>query len=130
MSTRSTQSRQALSRFGELAWFSLTLDSHPVYGYLQVPYMGWRYANPREEVAQLIEDVVKTSPTQVEWTLDRTRRNWLLLPTRILHDAQGLENPAFADAVHSVSVEDQEFCSRALSDFELIIQRLQQAQED
>lgn len=90
--------------------------------------MGWRYTCPQEEVARLIEDIVKMSPTQVDWTLDRTRRNWVLVPTRIVHDAQGLENPAFADAVHSVNVEDQEFCSRALSDFELIIQRLQQAQ--
>jgi hypothetical protein len=48
-----------------------------------------------------------------------------LLPTRILREAGGLESPAFADAVQSVTVEDQDFCFRALSDFELIIQGLQ-----
>ncbi|CAM5499074.1 hypothetical protein SALBM311S_03422 [Streptomyces alboniger] len=126
MSTRSMKSKQSLTRFGELVWFGLTLESNLVHGYLQVPSMEWRYASPREEVAQLIENVVKMSPTQVEWTLDRTRRNWVLLPTRIWQETQGLNNPAFADAVHSVNVEDQQFCSRALSDFELIIQRLQQ----
>lgn len=88
--------------------------------------MGWRYASPRERVAQLIEETVRALPTQVEWTLDRTRRNWLLLPTRLLNEAQGLHNPAFAEVVHSVNVQDQEFCFRALSDFELIIESLRQ----
>jgi hypothetical protein len=117
---------RALSRFGELAWFSLTAETHPVYGYSQVPYMGWRYASPREGVAQLVEEAIKELPTQVEWTLDRSRRNWLLLPSRILSEAQGLENPAFADAVHSINIHDQEFCFRALADIELIIQCLQE----
>ena len=128
MSNRSVQAMQALGRFGELAWFALPSESHPVYGYPQVPYLGWRYRSPREAIAQLIEDAVRALPTQTDWTLERTRRNWVLLPTRILLEARGLENPAFADVVHSVSVQDQEFCHRALSDFELIIQSLQQIQ--
>jgi hypothetical protein len=126
MSTRSMQARQVLSRFGELAWFSLTLESHPVHGYVQVTYMGWRYASPREGIAQLLEGVVQSLPTQVEWALDTSRKNWLLLPARVLHEAQGLENPDFADAVDSINVEDQDFCLKALSDFELIIHSLQQ----
>ncbi|MPY50288.1 hypothetical protein [Streptomyces acidicola] len=117
---------QVLSRFGELAWFSLPAETHPVYGYPQVPYMGWRYASPREGVAQLIEHSVSELQTQVEWTLDRTKRNWLLLPSRILSEAQGLDNPGFADVVHSINVHDQNFCFKALSDLELIIQSLQE----
>ncbi|GAA4039156.1 hypothetical protein [Streptomyces shaanxiensis] len=125
MSARSVKAKQALTRFGELAWFSLPVEVNPVFGYPQVSYMGWRYQLPREGVAQLIEDVVRELQTQVEWTLDRTRRNWVLLPSRILIEAQGLEDPAFANVVHSINVHDQEFCSAALTDLELIIQRLQ-----
>ncbi|WP_143669967.1 hypothetical protein [Streptomyces sp. Ag109_G2-15] len=117
---------RTLSRFGELAWFKLPVEYNPVHGYHQVPYMGWRYTSPQEDIAQLIEDAVEGLPTQVEWTLDRSRRNWILLPSRILREAQGLENPAFANIVHSINVQDQEFCLKALSDFDLIILHLQQ----
>lgn len=127
MSTRSVQAMRVLSRFGELAWFSLSAETHPVYGYSQVPYMGWRYESPQEKVAQLIEDAVNGLSTQVEWTLDRTRRNWLLLPSRIVREAHGLEDPAFANVVHSININDQEFCARAQTDLELIIRRLQES---
>ncbi|MER6156220.1 hypothetical protein ABT147_11820 [Streptomyces sp. NPDC001868] len=126
MSTRSARAMEVLSRFGELEWFSLPAEKHPVYGYPQVPYMGWRYTSARESVAHLIEDAVRALPTQVEWTLDRTRKNWLLVPTRILHEAQGLNSPAFANIVHSVNTQDQEFCFEALSDLGLILEHLHQ----
>ncbi|WP_030989636.1 hypothetical protein [Streptomyces sp. NRRL WC-3744] len=65
-------------------------------------------------------------PTQVEWMLDRTRRNWILLPGRLRNEAQGLEDPAFSDVVHSINTQDQEFCLKALSDLDLIVRHLQQ----
>ncbi|MER5224779.1 hypothetical protein [Streptomyces flaveus] len=126
MSTRGEQAMQALSKFGELAWFALPVENNPTYGCPQMPYMGWRYTSPREGVAELIEDAVRALPTQVDWALDRTRKNWVLVPTRPLCDAQGLANPAFSDVVHSINTRDQEFCLKALTDFKLIIQRLQQ----
>lgn len=126
MSTRNMQAMHALSRFGELAWFKLPVEYNPVHDYHQVPYMGWRHMSPSEEIAQLIENAIEGLSAQVEWTLDRTRRNWLLLPSRILREAQGLENPAFANVVHSINVQDQEFCLNALSDLDLIILRLEQ----
>jgi hypothetical protein len=126
VSARSEQAIQALLRFGDLAWFSLPAETHPVHGYRQVPYMGFRYKSPREKVARLIEEVTRDWRTEVAWTLDRTRRNWVLVPSRILSEAQGLDNPAFADVVHSVNVQDPQFCAKALSDLELIIQRLQE----
>ncbi|MFF3329102.1 hypothetical protein ACFYWX_05990 [Streptomyces sp. NPDC002888] len=126
VSSRGEQAVQALSRFGELAWFKLPTEFNSVYGYAQVPYMGWRYAFPEEGVAQLIEAAVRALPTQVDWEIDRTRRNWVLVPTRILLEAHGLADPSFRDVVHSINVQDQEFCLKALSDFEIIIQHLLQ----
>lgn len=117
---------QALSRFGELAWFSLPVEINPYYGYPQVPRLGWRYKSPQVNVGQFIEEVVKEVHTQVDWTLDRTRRNWVLLPSRILSEAHGLEDPAFSNVVHSINTCDQEFCLKALADLELITQHLQE----
>jgi hypothetical protein len=76
VSSRGEQAVQALSRFGELAWFKLPKEFNAVYVYAQVPYMGWRYAFPEEGVAQLIEAAVRALPTQVDWEIDRTRRSW------------------------------------------------------
>ncbi|MFE9020120.1 hypothetical protein ACFYNL_16365 [Streptomyces sp. NPDC007808] len=126
MSTRSVQAKRALSRFGELAWFSLAVEVNPCYGYLQVPRLGWRYESPQENVGSLMEEVVKEVHTQVDWTLDRTRRNWVLLPSRILREAHGLEDPEFSNVVHSINTRDREFCLRALADLELIIRHLQE----
>jgi hypothetical protein len=50
----------------------------------------------------------------------------MLVPMRILPEAHGLADPSFRDVVHSINVQDQEFCLKALSDFELIIQHLLQ----
>jgi hypothetical protein len=126
VSTRSVQARQALSRFGELAWFSLPAETHPLHGYPQVPYMGWRYKAPHDGIAEFLESVVRGVQTQLEWTLDRSKRNWVLLPSRILHEAQGLENPAFASTVHDINVQDRVFCLKAQSDLELIIRSLRE----
>ncbi|MFD9092184.1 hypothetical protein [Streptomyces collinus] len=126
MSKRSTAAVQALRRFGELVWFKIPEEYNYVYGYHQVPYMGWRYMSPQDEIAQYIEDAVKEVRTRVEWELDRSRRNWILLPRRILCEAHGVEGPAFAEVVHAVTVHDQEFCLDAISDLEQIVLRLQQ----
>jgi hypothetical protein len=126
MSTRGEQAINALKRFGELEWFKLPLEINPRYGYAQVPYMGWRFTAPAEWVAELIEGAMKAPPTQVDWTFDRSRKNWVIVPTRILREAGGLADPAFSNVVHAVNTNDKDFCSRALADFELIIHHLQQ----
>ncbi|MGX1132822.1 hypothetical protein RKD49_005012 [Streptomyces glaucescens] len=126
MSTRSERARQALGRFGELAWFKLPVEINPTHGYHQVSYLGWRYTSADEEVARFIEAAVKDSPTEIDWTLDRTRRNWVLVPTRLLREANGLAGPAFADAVHTVNTQDQQFCLKTQSDMDVIIKHLQQ----
>lgn len=97
-----------------------------MYGYPQVPYMGWRYKSPRDKVAEFLDGVMHEVHTRVEWTLDTSRRNWVLLPSRILIEARGLENPAFENVVHSINVQDREFCLESQSDLELIVQRFRE----
>ena len=117
---------RALSRFSEIEWFGISTESNSVYGYLQVPRMKWRFKDRSEHTARLIEGVVKDAPTQVEWTLDRTRRNWVLLPSRIILEAQGLEGPAYSDVIHRIAADEQDFCRKALSDFDEIVTCLQE----
>lgn len=126
MSTRSTQAVQALSRFGELAWFKLPAEYNHVFNYYQVPYMGWRYKSIRQGIEEVIEDAVKEPATQLEWILDRSRRNWILLPRRVHQEAGGLADPSFSETIQSINTNDQEFCLKALSDIDLIIARINQ----
>ncbi|MEV6478905.1 hypothetical protein [Streptomyces sp. NPDC051576] len=88
--------------------------------------MKWRYASPRAGTSQLLEDSVRELPTQVDWTLGTTQKNWILIPSRILDESHGFEDPAFMEAVNQTNVQDQDFCLKALADFRLIIQHLQQ----
>ncbi|MFF9175747.1 hypothetical protein [Streptomyces sp. NPDC014793] len=116
---------KALSRFGELAWFKLPTECNAERGYRQLAYMGWRYKAPKEGIDRFIESVVKGVPTQLEWVLDVTRMNWVLLPERVLIEAQGLADPAFAEVIHSMNTQDQEFCIKSIDDIDLIVQHLQ-----
>ncbi|MGW2486748.1 hypothetical protein ACWCV9_05935 [Streptomyces sp. NPDC001606] len=104
----------------------LSADYNNIYNYHPVAYMGWRFKAPSEEIAQAIDNAIQESPTQTEWTLDRTRRNWVLVPTRVLQEAQGLSNPAFSDVIRTTAIQDQEFCLTTISDLDLIVQHLQQ----
>ncbi|MDT6983841.1 hypothetical protein ACFSUJ_12730 [Streptomyces lusitanus] len=126
MSKRSALAARTLSRFGELEWYGLSAESNPVHGYLQVPLMKWRFKARSERTAQLIRESVRASSTQVEWTLDTSRRNWVLLPSRVSNEARGLANPAFSKALELIITQDQEFCRRALADFERIISDLRE----
>lgn len=117
---------EALSRFGDLAWFKLPTEYNQVHGYHQVLYMGWRYASPREGIGELISGAIRRVPTQLDWTLDRSRRNWLLLPIRIIKEAPGLSDPAFSNTIHSINLNDRDFCLATHEDVDLIIQRLQE----
>ncbi|MFC4499891.1 MULTISPECIES: hypothetical protein [Streptomyces] len=125
MSARGEQAMRVLSRFGELAWFALPAEVNPTHGYIQLPYLGWRYTNPQEGLAQRIEAAVRALPTQVDWTLDTTRKNWVLVPDRVLAEAGGLADPSFRNVVNSLSALDQEFCRNALADLEIILEHLQ-----
>ncbi|NEC52753.1 hypothetical protein G3I18_30010 [Actinospica acidiphila] len=127
MHDRTSRAIKALGKLGELAWWGISAEINSVHGCCQVPCMRWRYKAPSEATAQLIDEVVRASPTQVEWTLDRTRRNWVLLPTRVVIEASGLDGPAFSNVVQRITVEDQAFCRQAQTDLDLIVSGLHAA---
>ncbi|MDQ0846064.1 hypothetical protein [Streptomyces sp. V1I6] len=124
MSTRFRVAGETLRRLGALEWLKLSAGSHPDHGHLQVPYVGWRFAEPSGEKLQAIEEAVRTTPTQVDWHVDTSRRNWLLAPARILGTgANPAASPAFDERV-AAATRDQGFCAQALSDLDAIMRTL------
>ncbi|MDX2290708.1 MULTISPECIES: hypothetical protein [Streptomyces] len=124
VSERFNLAREALSRFGELRWIRLSGGRHPLYGYQQVPFLGWRFTQPDEERLRAIEDARKATPTRYEWRIDTSRRNWILAPSRLLGEVgEHAASPEFDERVNQL-MQDQEFCLRALEDLDAILRSL------
>ncbi|MFH8625743.1 hypothetical protein ACH4A8_28305 [Streptomyces vietnamensis] len=124
MPTRFRSAGETLSRLGSLKWLKVSGGRHPNYGYHQVPLLGWRFEESRADHLRLIELAVRTTPTQVDWRIDTSRRNWLLAPARILGDGEdAAASPAFDDRVH-LAMQDQDFCVRASADLDAILRTL------
>ncbi|TXS22467.1 hypothetical protein EAO71_23375 [Streptomyces sp. ms191] len=124
MPTRFHLAGETLSRLGVLEWFKLSAGPHPDHGRLHVPYAGWRFARPGPEKLRTVEEAVRTTPTQVDWRVEASRRNWLLAPARILGDGPNpAASPAFDERV-AEAARDQEFCARALEDLDGIMRTL------
>ncbi|MFJ8586386.1 hypothetical protein ACIRD2_17285 [Streptomyces sp. NPDC093595] len=115
---------ETLSRLGSLRWLRLSGERHPIHGFQQVPFLGWRFDEPDLEKLRLIEQAVRTTFTQVDWRIDTSRRNWLLAPSRILGNSDNpAASPAFDERVN-MALQDQDFCLRALTDLDAILRTL------
>ncbi|MFJ3904326.1 hypothetical protein [Streptomyces sp. NPDC090025] len=124
MSTRARQTGETLSKLGPLKWFRLSADRHPLYGYYQVPYLGWRFETPTDENLRLIEQAVRSTPTSVEWGIDTSRRNWLLAPSTLLEGNHDDRAVGTFDERVNLAMRDQDFCVAALKDLDAIIRML------
>lgn len=122
---RNERARQVLSRFGDVAWFRSPVERHPVYGYLQVAFVGWRYTEPREELKTVFDSAVRGAPKRVEWTFG-SARNWMIVPTRLIQEA-GADNQNFNEAMDAIRERDQEFCAATAEDIERIFRALSRA---
>ncbi|MFE7585619.1 hypothetical protein ACFU5Y_29090 [Streptomyces gardneri] len=119
---------ETLSGLGSLRWLRVSGGRHPDYGYHQVPFLGWRFEDPSAEKLRRIERAVATTPTQVDWRIDTSRRNWLLAPARILGDGDNpAASPAFDDRVDS-AMQDQDFCVQAWADLDAMLRTLRDLQ--
>ncbi|MFG2114562.1 hypothetical protein ACGFRB_18315 [Streptomyces sp. NPDC048718] len=118
MSARFEAAAKTLSGLDTLEWLRLSGGIHPNFGYHQVPFLGWRFTNRKEEHARIVEAAIQAAETTWGWGLDASRRNWLLAPLRIL-PAQG----GFDERVE-MAMRDQEFCVEALDDLDSLIRAL------
>ncbi|MFC7928633.1 hypothetical protein [Streptomyces cinereoruber] len=124
MTCRFRRAGRTLGLLGPLRWLRLSGDRHPLHGYQQVSFLGWRFEEPDAEKLRIVEQAVRATPTREEWRIDTSRRNWLLVPTRLLGEGENsLASPGFDERV-SLAVRDQDFCVRALLDLDAILDTL------
>ncbi|MFI8852074.1 hypothetical protein [Streptomyces sp. 891-h] len=125
MSIRGERAGAALRAFGELEWFKMPLTTHPLYGYEQVPYVGWRYKNATNETIAMFQRVAADAPEHLEWAFDSSRRNWLLIPARLSQEYLDDSGSTFLEMISAISETDQEYCRAANLDIDLIIDFLE-----
>ncbi|RSS54023.1 hypothetical protein [Streptomyces sp. WAC01280] len=117
---------EALSGLGSLRWLRVSGGRHSEYEYHQVSFLGWRFEEPSAEKLRRVERAVATTPTQVDWRIDTSRRNRLLAPARILGDGEdAAASPAFDDRVNS-AMQDQDFCVRGWADLGAMLRTLRE----
>ncbi|MFJ5937084.1 hypothetical protein [Streptomyces sp. NPDC093071] len=124
MTSRFQQAGRTLSLLGPLRWLRLSGDRHPLHGHQQVSFLGWRFEEPDAEKLRVVEEAVRTTPTREEWAIDTSRRNRLLVPSRLLGEG---ENPAASpdfDERVTLAVRDQDFCVRTLLDMDAMLETL------
>lgn len=123
--SRNKRAKKLLSDFGEVVWFRSPTERHPIRGHLQVAFIGWRFAEPREELRSVFEQALQVAPTDAEWTF-RSERNWMMLPTRLLHKS-GPDMSDFIEAVATITRTDQIFCATTAEDLERILSAIDAA---
>lgn len=125
MPVRSERAGNAIRAFGELGWFKIPSAVHPLYGYHQIAYMGWRYKNPTECMGSLFQRVAAEAPEQVEWIFDSSSKNWLLIPARLSQQNLEASGISFPEMTQTVREEDQEYCRSTNLDLDRIIDFLE-----
>ncbi|MEV6783812.1 hypothetical protein [Streptomyces sp. NPDC051098] len=124
---RNERAKEILGTYGRLAWFRHPVERHPIYGYIQVPFIAWRYETPHEELRGTFESAARTAPKNVEWTFT-SRKNWMIAPSRLVENS-GPDGTMFNEAALAITTNDQEFCAAASEDLEAILQELTESQK-
>lgn len=125
MPVRSERAGNAIRAFGELGWFKIPSVVHPLCGYQQIPYKGWRYKNPRDSTRSLFQRVAAEAPEQLEWIFDSSSKNWLLIPARLSQQNLEASGMSFPEMTQAVREEDQEYCRSTNLDLDRIIEFLE-----
>ena len=125
MTAQSERAGNTLRAFGELGWFKFPLPIHPQYGYRQLPYIGWRYKNPTNEIKEIFKRAAEEAPEHLEWIFDPFRKNWLLAPGRLSQDNLRASGMTLDEMIDSIIDTDQEYCRLASIDIDLIVDFLE-----
>ncbi|WP_158813307.1 hypothetical protein [Streptomyces rimosus] len=116
---------QGISTLGLLEWSKVSGGRNP-QGRLQVPYAAWRYHDRTEEKRDIIVAICSSSPKNVDWTFDTSRKNWLICPTRLIAEQQD-SGMRFSEAAATIEASDQSFCMAAHADMANIVQDISDA---
>ncbi|MFE7741492.1 hypothetical protein [Nocardia sp. NPDC057455] len=119
-----------LKRYGELEWYrhagGLGDDGAPA-----PPLVVWRFPEPRPvRLAELLHEAVVADNREIDWLFDTTRRNWVLVPLRVMAEKDSHKLATEAQAADLLVKTDLEFCRRSVRDFERIIGLLDRSSGD
>ncbi|WP_433654474.1 hypothetical protein ACQPW1_27510 [Nocardia sp. CA-128927] len=113
-----------LRPYGELEWYRHAGGADNE-GAAVPPLVVWRFAEPRPvELEDLLRGIVESDSREIDWLFDTTRRNWVLVPARVMAEKELHNFPTEAQAVALLEREDPEFCRSSVHDFDRIIAAL------
>ncbi|WP_031150527.1 hypothetical protein [Streptomyces erythrochromogenes] len=121
---RGPRARAALSRFAPLAWFRSPLERHPQFGYVQIAHLGWRFAEPHDELQSVFEAVVHETALRIDWEF-KVARNWLILPSLLAHETRN--NGGDFSKAEGTLTREQDLCTMASEDMNLILEAIEAA---
>jgi hypothetical protein len=115
-----------LKEFGDVEWHrhagGVSDD-----GAARPPVVVWRFTEPRPvEFASWLRGVIEADSREVDWLFDTSRRNWVLVPRRVIQEKRRHRFAVEAQAVDLLQREDPEFSQRSVCDFERILRALNQ----
>ena len=107
-----------LRQAGEIEW-SRNVAGTDDKGQPTPPLVVWRFTEPRPEwVLEKLRRLTDESAGRIDWTIDATRRNWVLIPTRTIEEINRTQPPLTErEAIRHLMQTDEEFCRRASEDF-------------
>ncbi|UAK32552.1 hypothetical protein K8O92_00425 [Nocardia asteroides] len=115
-----------LKRYGDLEWYrhagGTGDDGTPT-----PPLVVWRFPEPQPAgLAELLHEAAVADNREIDWLFDTTRRNWILVPTRVMAEKERHGLATEAQAANLLVRTDLDFCRRSVRDFERILAVLDQ----
>ena len=119
-----------LKEFGDIAhWRMGPADERHGGNPACPPIIVWRYKKPAQELADLLQRIVRTVPGTIAWEFSIFGQNWMLMPARINEYATGRGDIGGRDAVLELMKNEPEFGQRANAELPLLAQHIQQQLE-
>ncbi|MBF6164854.1 hypothetical protein IU486_08715 [Streptomyces gardneri] len=110
-----------MKRHGDLEWYRHA-GGMGDDGTHAPPLVVWRFPEPQPtRVAALLHKAAFADDREIDWLFDTTRRNWVLVPSRVMAEKELHALATEAQAVDLLIRTDREFCRSAVRDFERII---------
>lgn len=118
-----------LKNFGNVEWYRHSGGINDD-GTARPPLVVWRFSEPRPvEFGDRLRCIVEADDRMVDWLFDTSRRNWVLVPSRVMEEKRRQGFAVEAQAVSVLEREDPEFSKRSVNDFGRILRALEQLAE-
>ncbi|WP_089104666.1 hypothetical protein [Streptomyces hyaluromycini] len=115
----------ALRVRGTVQWFRMSVGRDPLDALVRPPMIAWRYVDPQDQVRDDLQRIVAAFEGDVEWVVDFSARNWVIMPQRLSREfAQAAEG--YVGVLTDLKCADQEFCIRATADLGALLERIRE----